>query len=186
MFDSRWLASLKKTYTQKNSSRQQIILASAPLGHAAKKIIFALQRGENQKKSLLSIKIDFLKLVKKHGLERLLREASFRAALEEYLEAAFFAAIINKEKISSLPGLEVEAELYLGALSDVTGELVRKATNLISENNPLEARRLIIAGQKIVDELLDFDMTGSLRTKYDQARNNLRKLEQLNYEISRK
>ena len=185
MFDARWLISLKKLYTQKNSSRQQIISASAPLGHSAKKVIFALQRGEDQKKVLQILHSNFLKLVKKYGQERLLREASFRAALEEHIEAVFFASIINKEKISPLSGILIDAELYLGALSDVTGELVRRSTNLIAENNLSEAKRLITSGQMIVDELLDFDMTGSLRTKYDQARNNLRKLEQLNYEISR-
>ncbi len=32
-------------------------------------------------------------------------------------------------------------------------------------------------------QLIDFDMTGYLRTKYDQARGHLRKLEQMAYEI---
>ncbi len=185
MFDARWLINLKKSYKQKNISRQHIISASAPLGHSAKKIIFALQRGENQKKPIQKIFLDFSKLIKKYNQDRLLREPSFRAALEEYIEAIFFSAIINQQKISPLSNIEVDADLYLGALSDVTGELVRKVTNVISEGNYLEAKRLITAGQMIIDELLDFDMTGNLRTKYDQARNNLRKLEQLNYEISR-
>lgn len=186
MFDAHWLINLKKSYKQKNISRQHIISASAPLGHLAKKVIFALQRNENQKKSIQKIYGDFVKLIKKYGQERLLREPSFRAALEEYIEAIFFASIINKQKISPLPTIEVDVDLYLGALSDVTGELVRKVTNMIAAGNITEAKRLITAGQMIIDELLDFDMTGNLRTKYDQARNNLRKLEQLNYEISKK
>ena len=32
-------------------------------------------------------------------------------------------------------------------------------------------------------ELVEFDMTGYLRTKYDQARASLRKIEQIDYEI---
>ena len=32
-------------------------------------------------------------------------------------------------------------------------------------------------------ELVEFDMTGYLRTKYDQAKRNLRKIEQIDYEI---
>ena len=32
-------------------------------------------------------------------------------------------------------------------------------------------------------QLIDFDMTGYLRTKYDQSRGHLRKLEQMTYEI---
>jgi hypothetical protein len=33
-------------------------------------------------------------------------------------------------------------------------------------------------------ELVEFDMAGYLRTKYDQARGNTRKIEQINYEIN--
>lgn len=185
MFNKPWLTSLKKSYKQKNVSRQQIISASSPLGHTAKKIIFALQRGEKQNKTLKSLQSNFEKLIKKYGQERILREPSFQAALEEYIEAVFLASVINKQNISPLKNIEIKADIYLGALSDVTGELVRKVTNLISEENITEAKRLIVAGKMIIDELLDFDMTGNLRTKYDQARNNLRKLEQLQYEISR-
>jgi len=35
-----------------------------------------------------------------------------------------------------------------------------------------------------MSELVEFDMTGYLRTKYDQAKGNLRKIEQINYEIN--
>jgi predicted translin family RNA/ssDNA-binding protein len=185
MFNKPWLTSLKKSYKQKNVSRQQIISASSPLGHTAKKIIFALQRGENQSNRLKTLQSNFEKLVKKYGQERIVPEPSFQAALEEYIEAVFLNAVINKQNISPLKNIEIKADIYLGALSDVTGELVRKVTNLISEGNITEAKRLITAGKMIVDELLDFDMAGNLRTKYDQARNNLRKLEQLQYEISR-
>lgn len=185
MFNKPWLTSLKKSYKQKKVSRQQIISTSSSLGHTAKKIIFALQRGENQSNTLKTLQSNFEKLVKKYGQERIIPEPSFQAALEEYIEAVFFNAIINKQNISPLKNIEIKDDIYLGALSDVTGELVRKVTNLISEENISEARRLITAGKMIVDELLDFDMTGNLRTKYDQARNNLRKLEQLQYEISR-
>jgi len=38
----------------------------------------------------------------------------------------------------------------------------------------------------MMDQLIDFDMTGYLRTKYDQARGHLRKLEQMAYEIKLK
>ncbi len=100
------------------------------------------------------------------------------------LEAVFFSTILQKEKISGITKLKIEPDIYLGALSDVTGELVRKVTNLAAEGNFSEAKQLILVGKNIISELLEFDMTGNLRTKYDQARNNLRKLEQLNYEIS--
>ncbi|HRH33339.1 MAG TPA: hypothetical protein PK720_04345 [bacterium] len=185
MFNRRWLTQLKKSYHLKNSSRQIIMAACLPLGHEAKKIIFGLQRGEDQKLALAKIKKSFLLLLKKFGRDRLFREGAFRAALEEYIEAVFLETVLNNKNISPLSEVELDADIYLAALSDVSGELVRRTINLISAHNIKEARRLIDAGKTIVDELLEFDMTGGLRTKYDQARNNLRKLEQLNYEISK-
>jgi predicted translin family RNA/ssDNA-binding protein len=184
MFDTSWLRSVKKTYTLKKINRQQIISLCAPLQHKAKKIIFSLQRDEDQKNSLQILYKEFLTLIKKFSYERLTQEATFRSALEEYLEAVFFSTILQKEKISGITKLKIEPDIYLGALSDVTGELVRKVTNLAAEGNFSEAKQLILVGKNIISELLEFDMTGNLRTKYDQARNNLRKLEQLNYEIS--
>lgn len=184
MFNTSWLRELKKAYKLKNFSRQQIIFLTTPLQHKAKKIIFALQRNENQVKPLNELHKEFLTLIKKFSYERLLQEATFRSALEEYLEADFFSAILNKEKISTISKLTVNPDICLGALCDVTGELVRKVTNVSAEGNFIEAKRLILIGKNIVSELLEFDMTGTLRTKYDQTRNNLRKLEQLNYEIS--
>ena len=185
LFDRPWLTKLKKDYHLKNTTRQRIIIDTAPLGHEAKKIIFALQRGEHCSTRLGQLNKIFLGLLKQYGRDRLFREGIFRASLEEYIEAVFLAVVLENKKISALPRFDIDVEIYLGALSDVTGELVRRATNLIADRKIDEAKKLISAGQKIVDELLDFDMTGSLRTKYDQARNNLRKLEQLNYEISK-
>ncbi len=185
LFDRSWLTTLKKNYQLKNTTRQRIIISTAPLGHEAKKIIFALQRGENCSARLKKLDKTFLLLLKQFGRERIFREGTFRASLEEYIEAVFLAAVLENKKISALPRFDIDVEIYLGALSDVTGELVRRSTNLIADYKVNEAKKIISAGQKIVDELLEFDMTGSLRTKYDQARNNLRKLEQLNYEISK-
>jgi hypothetical protein len=37
-----------------------------------------------------------------------------------------------------------------------------------------------------MEQLVEFDMTGYLRTKYDQAKGNLRKIEQIHYEINLK
>jgi hypothetical protein len=38
----------------------------------------------------------------------------------------------------------------------------------------------------VIGELIDFDLGGYLRTKYDQARSNLRKIEEMAYEVKLK
>jgi len=91
---------------------------------------------------------------------------------------------LANKKISNIIGLKLDVTAYLGGLSDLTGELVRHATNLAAAGKTkaaLDVKKII---DEVMSELVDFDMTSYLRTKYDQAKNNLRKIEQINYELS--
>jgi len=72
----------------------------------------------------------------------------------------------------------------LGGICDLTGELVRRAINQAAEGNLQEVDKIKQIINEIMSELVEFDMTGYLRTKYDQAKTNLRKKEQINYEIN--
>jgi predicted translin family RNA/ssDNA-binding protein len=71
----------------------------------------------------------------------------------------------------------------LGGICDTTGELVRRAVNEAARGNLDEVEKIHGIIDQILGELVEFDMTGYLRTKYDQARGNLRKIEQINYEV---
>ena len=108
------------------------------------------------------------------------------AALEEYVEAKLFFNYIHKGKIEKIKEIKkLPIESYIGGLSDFTGELLRLAINESIEKNFNEGKRIKKLITEILNELIDFDITGPLRTKYDQARNNL-KIEQMDYEISLK
>jgi predicted translin family RNA/ssDNA-binding protein len=74
-------------------------------------------------------------------------------------------------------------ESYLGGLCDLTGELVRRAVNRAAAGYAEEVSGIKAIIDDIMAELVAFDMTGYLRTKYDQAKGNLRKIEQISYEI---
>lgn len=63
------------------------------------------------------------------------------------------------------------------------GELVRYATNQAAKGKFGEVAKTKKLAEDIMGQLIDFDMTGYLRTKYDQSRGHLRKLEQMAYEI---
>jgi len=63
------------------------------------------------------------------------------------------------------------------------GELVRYATNQAAAGKFSAVAKTKKLAEDIMGQLIDFDMTGYLRTKYDQARGHLRKLEQMAYEI---
>jgi len=99
------------------------------------------------------------------------------------LEAKTFFATIKNKKIEAVDGLDLNYEAYLGGICDLIGELVRYATNRAAAGKFGEVAKIKKTASDIMAQLVDLDLTGYLRTKYDQARGHLRKLEQMAYEI---
>lgn len=186
MINKDFIKSLKKDYKTNETERRSIIGASNPLLFEAKKVIFKLQRHDSKeaKKSLDLLEKKFKDLQKKYGAKRLSKEGAYKAACEEYLEAKTFYLAINKQEIKAISGLDFSYDSYLGGICDMLGELVRYSTNLASAGKYEECKQIKNIGEDIMSQLIDFDMTGYLRTKYDQAKGHLRKLEQISYEIS--
>ena len=118
------------------------------------------------------------------GYARLAQEGSYKAGVEEYVEAKMLNKLVSGEKVDAIKGITINAESYLGGICDLTGELVRQAVNRAAAGKLKEVARSQGAIEDIMAELVEFDMTGYLRTKYDQAKGNLRKIEQINYEIN--
>ena len=87
------------------------------------------------------------------------------------------------KKIDKIKDINLTYESYLGGICDTTGELVRLAVNKAAAGDFDEVGKIKQAINDIMGELVEFDMAGYLRTKYDQARGNLRKIEQVDYEI---
>ena len=61
--------------------------------------------------------------------------------------------------------------------------MVRVATNEAAAGKFVRVKEIKELVNEIMAQLVDFDLTGYLRTKYDQARGHLRKIEQMDYEI---
>lgn len=185
MINANFLEKLKKDYQANEAERRQIISAANNILFEAKKTIFALQR---QDFKLATIKLQDMEtalqnLEKRFGAERLHREGAYKAAVEEYLEGKTFYLVIKNKKIEATDGLALDYEGYLGGICDLIGELVRYATNRAASGKFGEVAKIKKTADDIMAQLVDFDMTGYLRTKYDQARGHLRKLEQMAYEI---
>lgn len=185
MIDKKFLTQLKKEYRAEESERRQIISASNNILFHAKKAIFALQRHElnNGTTKLEAMEKELKELNKKFGEKRLNQEGAYKAAVEEYLEAYTFSQVIAGKKINKIKGITFSHASYLGGLCDLIGELVRYATNQAASGNFKEVEKIKKQAEELMSGLLDFDMTGYLRTKYDQARGHLRKLEQMAYDI---
>ncbi|NCD00623.1 hypothetical protein EOL94_00800 [bacterium] len=186
MLNKTFVNSLKKTYKTKEDERFKIINISNPVLHDAKRIIFSLHRGGNKKaeKDLNILEKNILDMQKKFGWERLEKEGSYKAAIEEYLEAKLFFNWLNGIKIDKVKTLKLSYSSYLGALSDLCGEIARFCTNEAAKHNLKAVDKSFSDVSKIVSCLTEFDFTGYLRTKYDQARSHLRKIEQINYEVN--
>ncbi|MBI4812598.1 hypothetical protein HY798_04165 [Candidatus Falkowbacteria bacterium] len=185
MLNKKFIQQLKKDYETHESERRQIISLSNVVLHDSKRVIFSLHRGDDKKgqEALAEIEKILANLEKKFGQSRLNEEGAYKASVEEYVEAKMFYEVASGGKVDKIKGVGLCADSYLGGISDLTGELVRRAVNMAAAGKIKEVEKINKAVGDIIAELVEFDMTGYLRTKYDQAKNNLRKMEQIMYEI---
>lgn len=185
MINKTFIQKLKKEHEENNNERRQIISLANIVLHDSKRVIFSLHRGDLAKaeESLAEIEKILIKLDKNFGYERVYSEGAYKAAVEEYAEAKTLHMVIKGKKIDKFSGIKLDYETYLGGICDLTGELVRRATNEAASGNRAEVTRVKKIINDIMAELIEFNMSGYLRTKYDQARGNLRKIEQMDYEL---
>ncbi|MCK5357038.1 MAG: hypothetical protein KAJ48_01480 [Elusimicrobiales bacterium] len=185
MLNKTFIKKLKKEHDERNGERRQIISLSNIILHDSKRVIFSLHRGDIKKAeaSIEEIEKIINKLEKKFGFKRINEEGAYRAGVEEFVEAKMFYLVLGEQDINKFKQLKITHDSYLGGICDLTGELVRRAVNQAAAGNPGEAKKIKQIINDIMAGLVEFDMTGYLRTKYDQARSNLRKIEQVNYDI---
>ncbi len=185
MLNKNFTKKLKQDYEKREAERRQIISLSNIVLYDSKRAIFSLHRGDIQKaeNSLREIEKILNKLEKKFTYKRILEEGSYKAGAEEYAEAKFFYLFLTGKKINKIKEVNLNFDSYLGGLCDFTGELVRRAINQAAEGKPKEVEKIKSVINDVLSELVEFNMAGYLRTKYDQAKGNLRKIEQIDYEI---
>ena len=175
---------LFKRYVSFGSLRHQIIKDSSDILRMSKQSIFALHRGELDKAGEMFDTIeksiaDFMKN-RKEGVW----EGSFRAALEEYLEAKLFYLYLKKEKLDFVPEVPAEFyEEYLGGICDFTGELVRRSVLMVSKGKCDEINDIHDLVENIIENLAKFDLVGKLRVKYDDVKRNLKRIEEILYDV---
>lgn len=188
MLNKKFIEKLKTDYDKNTSERRQIVNQSNIILHDSKRVIFSLHRNDLKKAgvSLKETEKRINELEKKFGYKRILEEGAYKAAAEEYVEAKMFFSVLNNKKLAEIKEVNLEFESYLGGICDLTGELVRVAVNEAAHGKYKRVEEIKKIIDEIMAELVEFDMTGYLRTKYDQAKTNLRKIEQINYEIKLK
>lgn len=186
MVNKKFFQNLKKEHQDYSSWRGLIINQSNTALHKAKQAIFCLQRGqipeaEKRLKEAEDILLKFNRYLSK--APRLEYEGVYKASLEEYLEAKLFWQVLKFGEIKQVLKPKVNFDDYLAALCDLTGEINRKIVLLATAGKNKQAEDLKELISDIVFGLIQIDLTGYLRHKFDEAKRNLKKAEEIIYDL---
>lgn len=182
------LTQLRNKHTGLEANRRGLQELSAAAQRLSKQAIFALQRGDGSSALKLLNEARGLLIKGKNIIKhdpRLLSEGIWRAALEEYCEASFFEKAVSGKDLFPPQDVTEDTDILLGALSDLIGEMVRQAVNAAIERDKKKVDETYALAQELVDFFLSLDLTGNLRNKADQARQHLRRLEEVRYDLSK-
>lgn len=178
-----------KSYGAWQADRRVVRTVSDEALNKSKRAIFALHRGSaGEAEALLA---DAEKLFRKlekpfKSVPTLVHEGAYKAALEEFAEARLFAQFHETGAFGEIDVRGLDASIYLGGLCDATGEVVRYAVRQATAGKFEDVARAYVLVEMTVEFLLELDLTGYLRNKFDQAKRNQRSLEQIMYELSLK
>jgi len=178
---------MAKQYASAAEARRQVIAKSNDALNRSKRAIFAFHRDDVAGgKTLLAQASEILSSCEKLTSDFLdqEQEGAFHAALEEYAEAQLFGGYLESGMLEKADAHASRPVVYLGALSDATGEIVRHALREATKGNRDAVEQAYATVEMVISFLYTMDLTGYLRTKFDQAKKNLRQLEQMRYELS--
>lgn len=162
---------LRKEVKAAEEQREAMIQLSREIIRESKLIIYSIHRG--QKPELKKIQ-SLTKRLRKSGTTGI-EETAF----QEYVEAVCFYHYIFHKQLPTRKELDVDAVAYLSGLSDLSGELVRKAVKDIIGKKYESVKEITGFVEELYGEFLTFDFRGDLRKKADAVRWNLQKLEEL-------
>lgn len=177
---------LKREYQSYQTIRSKIKKEADDALNKSKRAIFSLQRDnfEQGEKLIDEAEKHFHQIEKQVKKEpKLVFEGFYQSAREEYVEAKLFWQLLKKGKIGLIKEVKLFNNDYLGGISDLTGEMVRQAISLATQRDYLAVEKIKEKIEQIVNQLIQFNLTGYLRNKGDAAKRNLRKLEEILYEI---
>ncbi len=178
---------IKKQYQTRSQARRENIGKANDALSKSKRAIFALHRNDPAGAAkLIKEAVQLFVVCEKKFIKfpNLIHEGAYRAALEEYAEALLFDQYLKKGSIGKIDKRAMAPDIYLAGLSDTTGEIVRYAIREVTSGNFDQVKKAKAAVEMIIEFLLDLDLTGYQRTKFDQAKKNLRRLEEIIYDIS--
>ncbi|MDL1952566.1 hypothetical protein FBR07_00065 [Candidatus Uhrbacteria bacterium UHB] len=187
MLNKTFYHAIAKHHRERSAARRELQQISADLLAASKRAIFATQRNaEAESANELAQGLRYIK--KGNGILKkepeLGQEGMWRAGLEEFAEATLYHHAVVHGRIGEVRGIPQDPEIYVGALSDVTGELTRSAVLAATKRDADAVQRYGDMIRDAVAFLLTMNLTGASRQKFDQAKQNLRKIEEIAFTLS--
>ena len=166
--------------------REAIIQTSREIITISKQVIYAAQRND-LKEASDAVKNIKEKVSKLRKINAATDTNISSVAFQEYVEAIAFYEFVKNGKIPPKSSLGVSAEDYLSGICDLTGELVRKAIYDVIHKKFDEAEKIKELVHDIYGEFLKLHLrNGELRKKSDSIKWNLKKLEEVMYDVSMK
>lgn len=182
VLDKSDLESIKQEIDSFENQRELLIHQSRDIIKLSKKVIYAVHRNDigSASDSIALMKTGMKKLYAGNSNAKLLTSGSFKVAVQEYVEAICFYELMKNNRIPPNSELKLDAEFYLLGITDLTGELVRKAINSAIKGDYKTALKLKDLVSDLYDELMLFDFAGGeLRKKFDSIKYDLKKLDDL-------
>lgn len=187
MINQKHLRQVRERLHKYAEIRRQVIADSGTALHDAKRAIFSLHREEKKEaedrmtkstKQLQALQT----LIKKYP--QITHEGAYHAAVEEYVEATLFHQFVNGKTIEPVKTIPIEDAVFLAGMCDLPGELYRYAVRAATRGDMETVMCCHDVASDVIGALIDFDLTSYLRTKFDQAKQALQKLEQVVYDLS--
>ena len=186
LIDKKMFMDIRKEQEKDDSEREKIILLTRKVVKLSKEVIYALHRHDIKaaEKSLKNLedsmnKATLISKGTKHAFS-----GSYKVAVQEYVEALSYYKFIKSGNIFKYDKKKMDYEHYVLGICDFTGELVRKALNKGIEGKFDEIKKIQKFVSSLYDELTKFDFrNGELRKKIDSLRWDLRKLEEIAFDL---
>lgn len=187
LVDSNDIDAIRARYEEIDKTREEVIKQSRDVQKQAKQAIFSVHRGnvEDAKKKCQACMNFIIEIMPKIEKFPELRYGSFSNSLEEYGEAMLTIEWVENKRIMPRSELKVcSRDEYVGALADFTGEVGRIAVNKASQRDIVAVKEIMQADLVLYNCLMKLNIGGKYQKKVDETHNNLKKLEDILYDLS--
>lgn len=190
MLNKKEFNQIRQELVKYDKQREEIIKKSREILKLSKRLIYSVHRANLKEADSLAREVKQKKAIidktaKKHN--HLAYEGSYSDAMQEYAEAMCYYSFIKENKIPSRKSVGVSTNDYLLGVCDLSGELVRKAVSLAVKRKYKEVEKIKNLIEEIYSEFLKFDLrNGHLRKKSDSIKYNLKRIEEITYDLRKK